>query len=40
MVADPMDVFAAALSLLIGICVALVAQQIYRAAKGLRHGHR
>jgi hypothetical protein len=41
MVADPMDdVFAAALGILIGICVALVAQQIHRAAKGLRHGHR
>jgi hypothetical protein len=40
MVADPMDVFAAALSVLIGICVALVAQQIHRAAKGPRHGHR
>jgi hypothetical protein len=41
MVADPMDdVFAAALSVLIGICVALIAQQIHRVAKGLRHGHR
>jgi hypothetical protein len=41
MVADPMDdVFAAALAVLIGTCVALVAMQIHRAAKGLRHGHR
>jgi len=41
MAADSMDdVFAAALSVLIGICVALVAQQIHRAAKGIRHGHR
>jgi hypothetical protein len=40
MVTDPMDdVSAAALSILIGICIALVAQQIHRAMKGLRHGH-
>jgi hypothetical protein len=41
MVADPMDdVFAAALGILIGTCVALVAMQIHRATKGLRQGHR